>query len=198
MHPPIHKLLLALALPVLLFACPSSTGVDPTVYERLVIDTFHGPGWNWVDTYLDLFGSAGDPDADNPWTPGSESGQTIASNDNGNTDVGQTFMSRIDVAGLTAGTYYIRVRGNLEATEGTYAIRVLPLGALDSLPAYDYPSSEAGMPDAYEPDDDSNASWVMLTPVSIQPGNTNWRNRSIDYTSRGNVGDVDWFKLVLP
>ncbi|MBA7567832.1 hypothetical protein ES708_09550 [subsurface metagenome] len=172
----------------------SCSNREPTTYERIVIDTFYPDGASFVDTYIDLFDNNGDPDVDYPWTD--DVGESIASDDNGNTD--QTFMSRIDyTGGLQSGTYYIRVRANVEATTGPYAIRVLSLLIGESLPAYALPGSLAPEPDADEDDDDQDSNWIMIKSILIQVGNANRLNRSIDYDLGNSKGDVDWFKLVL-
>ena len=191
-----QKALAILIFSVFLFACPSSE----KTYERIVIDTYSPDDNVTANTYIDLFDAGGDPDADDPWT-GDDTGDAIAFDDDGNTS-DYAGMSRIDyTAGLSSGTYYIRVRGLIETVDDYYAIRVLSLNLVDALPPYDFPGVWAAKPDLNEDDDSPQSGGVPVSPVTIQLGNTNWVNRSIDDPTPsffdGN-GDVDWFKLVLP
>jgi LruC domain-containing protein len=158
-------------------------------YERILIDTFSPDGSLTADTYIDLFGSAGDPDADDPWT-GDDTGDAIAFDDNGNTNWPGTY-ARIDyTGGLEAGTYYIRVRGATEEVDDFYAIRVLSLQLSDPIPGYDtFPGTDFVSPDALEPDDEPISGGVPIAPVPIALGQT--ISRSI------HAGDIDWFVLVL-
>ncbi|MBA7567831.1 hypothetical protein ES708_09549 [subsurface metagenome] len=174
----------------------------PQTYPRIVIDTYYPDADHYVDTYIDLFDSKGDPDIDDyPWTD--DVGDAIASDNNGNKDPGQTYMSRIDYQeGLPSGTYYIRVRANVENTAGWYAIRALSLNIGESLPAYEYPQTPPALPDntpdGEEDDDDQNANWVMIKSVPIELGSDKFIIRSIDYDLNDLKGDVDWFELILP
>lgn len=177
-----------------LVSCPSPQG--PSVYERIVIDTF-SPGFGFTpDTFIDLFDANGDPDTDDPWT-GIDTGQVIAWDDNGSTE--WVNMARIDyTGGMMSGTYYIRVRGNVEAFDEYYAIRVLSLNVGDSLPA-DPSVALAAKPDAFERDDDPQSDGVPTNPVPIGLGNANALSRSLDYDLGPPAeGDIDWFVLVLP
>lgn len=177
-----------------LAAC--SPGPSPTVYPRIVIDTYKptGPiGVGVVDNFLTLFGPAGDTTAGFDDAPPS----SLAQNDNGNPIFSN--YARIDYSGgLTSGTYYIRVRGSDSGQAGYYALRVVT--SVDSAidqdaqypPAEDwfFPSNEDDS--GYETDDDptSLSSGVPTNPVDISIGEK--VNRSL------TAGDVDWLRLVLP
>jgi len=170
---------------------------EPGLYPRIVIDT-HSPNRSFTtDTYIDLFDSEGDPDADNPWT-GDDTADTIAWDDNSNPDF--KTMARIDyTGGLPPGTYYIRVRGALVTADDYYAIRVLSLNPGDTLPAYDFSQDVAEKPDAYEAapgDDEPKSGGVPSNPVDIGLGVV--LSRSLDYDDTTQEGDIDWFRLVLP
>jgi len=169
----------------------------PTLYDRIVIDTHSPNGSFTTDTYIDLFDSEGDPDADDPWT-GDDTADAIAFNDDGNPEFPN--MARIDyTGGLPPGTYYIRVRGAKEIVDEYYAIRVLSLNPGDTLPDYDFSQPLAEKPDVYEAapgDDEPKSGGVPSNPVSIEIGAT--ISRSIDYDYATQEGDIDWFVLVLP
>ena len=184
-----------------LVSCPSPQG--PSVYERIVIDTF-SPGFGFTpDTFIDLFDANGDPDTDDPWT-GIDTGQVIAWDDNGSTE--WVNMARIDyTGGMMSGTYYIRVRGNVEAFDEYYAIRVLSLNVGDSLPDYPIFSDPltylplAAKPDAYDTpviDDNPTQGGIPTNPASIGLGTSNSLSRS--FYRDGVNPDIDWFVLVLP
>ena len=189
-------LLLIIPLVLVLAACPSPTGGDttPTVYERLVIDTYSPNGSNTANTFIDLFGEAGDTDTQEPWDQTGGSPAAIASADDGNPDY--PFMARIDhTGGLPSGTYYIRVRGNTALVDDFYAIRVLAPALGADLPDYQFPGLDS-KPDFYEPDDEPRSGGVPSDPVSILLGNDNALSRSLDYDLV--QGDIDWFILELP
>jgi LruC domain-containing protein len=166
-----------------------------TGYPRIVIETFSPNGSFTADTFIDLFGANGDPDADNPWT-GDDTGDALAWDDNGSTNWAN--MSLIDYTkGLNPGTYYIRVRGNVEAFDEWYAIRVLSLNVGDSLPAYPI-LPLASKPDSVDlvgtGDDNPQSGGIPANPVEIGLGAAGALSRSLDYDG---AGDIDWFKLVL-
>jgi hypothetical protein len=188
----------ALALGTLfVLSCPQPPDPPtPTTYERIVIETFPSMLGNTTDTCVELFGSGGDPDADDPWA-GNDTADAIAYDDNSST---HTWYSYIDYQeGLTSGTYYIRVRGKTIDTTGPYAIRALSLALEESLPAYDYPNVLA-VPDPYEDDDSPVYSeGVPTNPLLLELGASKRLNRWLDYTAGPpEEGDVDWFELVLP
>jgi hypothetical protein len=187
------RLLALMSLGFVMLGC-SDPGNTPTVYERIVIDTYSPDMSATCDTYIDLFDVNGDPDADDPWT-GDDTVDAIAFDDSSNTDWPGTY-SRIDYAGgLVSGTYYIRVRGAEVTVDDFYVIRVLSLKMGDPLPGYDYPGSFSASPDNEESDDSPQSGGVPTNPVIIELGNTNRVNRSIDFDGSG---DVDWFELLLP
>jgi hypothetical protein len=168
------------------------------LYKRIVIDTYSPNGSFTADTYIDLFGEGGDPDADDPWTK-DDTGDAIAYADSGNPDF--PTMARIDyTGGLAPGTYYIRVRGAKEAVDDYYAIRVVSLESGEALPHYDFSQPLASRPDLVDSvapgDDDPQSGGVPLNPVPIALGETISRSLDYDYTSE--KGDIDWFVLVLP
>lgn len=169
----------------------------PTIYPRIIIDTYNatsGPGS--VNTFVSLFGSAGDPTLDtNPtlWNNDTDPYTvdapplSIAENRGGNPN--DSTFARIDYQdGLEAGTYYLRVRAAVSTASGPYAIRVL------LAPDEDYASwlflSYAVNPDGYEPDDAPKSGGVPSNPVPIGVGEK--VNRCLA------AGDVDWFVLTLP
>ena len=78
-------------------------------------------------------------------------------------------MERIDLNGLTQGTYYIHVAGYQGATNPDYTLAINAPGS-----------------DSYE-DNDSQADAKTLTRATAQQ---TWTNLSID--------DADWFKFSLP
>jgi hypothetical protein len=170
------------------------TGVTPTVYERIIIDTYSPNRDFTAQTYIDLFDANGDPDDDDPWT-GDDTKEAIASADNGsNPDYPGTY-SRIDyTGGLSSGTYYIRVRGATRTVEDFYAIRVLSLQIGEPIPDYIYPGANFALPDALEEDDKPVLGGVPLAPPAIALNDTGGLSRYLD----GAKDDVDWFKLVLP
>jgi LruC domain-containing protein len=173
-----------------------------TGYPRVVIDTFSPNGDFTADTHIDLFGTAGDTDGGDPWLD-TDAGQVLAAADDGGSF---PLMARLDyTGGLSPGTYFIRVRGNVEAFDEFYAIRVLMPAPGATVPAHDYaafPLALAGKPDSFESDDDPANDFAMLNPVPIKPGDANALSRSLDLRSYVSdteyTGDVDWFELVLP
>jgi hypothetical protein len=184
----------ALALGTLfVLSCPQPPDPPtPTTYERIVIETYPYQIGSITDTYVDLFGSSGDPDADDPWT-GDDTADAIAYADNGSPNPDHTYFSYIDYTGdLTSGTYYIRVRWSGTGSTGPYVIRALSLSVGDSLPAYEYPGAPSSDPDDFEPDDSPISGGVPSNPAPLELGAANYLNRWID------AGDVDWFELVLP
>jgi hypothetical protein len=191
------RIAILLVLTLAIVGCPDP-GTTPTVYERIVIDTYSPNNSLTADTYIDLFDASGDPDADDPWS-GDDTGDAIAYDDNGNPDWPGTY-ARIDyTGGLASGTYYIRVRGAADTVDDYYTIRVLSLKISDSLPLYDFPGSVGLKYDDYEPDDSPKSGGIPTNPVPIAIGNTNWINRALDYdTGPPAEGDIDWFELVLP
>ena len=186
-----------LTISVIFIACPNQ-GSGITTYERIVIDTYSPNDASFANTYIDLFDSNGDPDADDPWV-GDDTSEAIASDDDSNPNY--TDMARIDyTGGLISGTYYIRVRGEFDNVDDCYEIRVLSLNILDLLPPYDF-TMLLDRPDAVDSvppgdDDPVSSGGVPTNPVTIQLGNANRLSRSIDYEF--SVPDIDWFKLVLP
>jgi hypothetical protein len=181
-------------LPVLLLSacCPA-----PTIYPRMIIDTYRTTGPSTVNTFISLFNSAGDPTSDSspnlwnnddpPYTVDAPP-LSIAEDDNGN--LFYDGYARIDyTGGLTAGTYYIRVRAGLSNQFGPYSIRIL------TLPDDIYTSwlfTVSGDDALYEPDDSPQSGGIPIDPVPIAIGEK--LNRFL--TSGG--GDVDWFVLTLP
>ncbi len=155
-----------------LLSCPNQ-GSSSTVYDRIVIDTFYPttPG-NWLDTQLTLIDSGGN---------------TLAFNDDGNPDQGTHIeYSRIDQAGLSAGTYYIKVNSLTGGTIGFYAIRVLD-SILNTFPDLGSTTNEA-----IDSDDGVDGNGVPTNPVSIA------LEQVISRELVAIIGDADWFKLVLP
>ena len=185
-------LTLALLASLALLSCSSPSA--PTTYERIVIETFSPDGSVTADTYIDLFDSNGDPDADDPWT-GNDTADAIAYDDDGNDSL-FTGMSRVDYSGgLASGTYYIRVRGRTISygIDDFYAIRVLSLQLGDSIPAY--PTlAFAAKPDSEEVDDNPTSGGIPGNPVSIDTSTPLSRT----LYSNGTDPEIDWFELVLP
>jgi len=185
-------------LPMILLALSCTEAFGPRGYERIVIDTYPYFDGGSVDTYIELFDAIGDPDPlDDPWSTADQA-DALAWDDNGNPD--HSSFARIDytpaVAAVSGDTFYIRVRGATRPFDDVYVIRVLTPGIGDPLPAEIYPGAPAAKPDSFEDDDDAASNWVMIAPVSISPGNSNYRNRSLDLNVAED--DIDWFKLVLP
>ena len=174
----------------------------PIIYERIVIDTYKPKtGVVAADTFISLFGPAGDPtwDAD-PW--GDPPDYTvdappisIAEDDDSNS----TFFpcARIDYTeGLASGTYYVRVRGKKTNDTGVYAVRVLSVAIGEDIENYDAggwyflsTSDDA----SYETDDDPESGRRANESGSITIGGK--LNRAITTTTDS---DVDWLKLTLP
>jgi len=192
--------LVLLAVLALASCSPEPNPPAPIVCERLVVATFSPDGSFTADTYIDLFDSSGDPDADDPWA-GDDTAEAIAWDD----DSGYTpSMSKIDyTGGLTAGTYYIRVRGKTAAygIDEWYGFRVRSLNVGDPLPAYpDFGTPATWLPlsakpDADEVDDNPTSGGVPANPVAIDLGEVNAVSRSL-YVD-GTDPDIDWFVIVL-
>ncbi len=150
-------------------------------YARIVIDTYepHGglPLYIPADTYLALYDA---------------SGKLLATNDDGNTDPGQNGSSRIDIADLGSGQYYLRVtKGPTSSNIGAYAVRALSVNVGAALPGY--PAAFDVTSDPYENQDAPEAAPPLsITPVSIPLGTDNL-GRIL-----GTASDVDWFQVVLP
>jgi hypothetical protein len=185
--------MLALGAAGLVAVSCSSPSAPLTTYERIVVETYPAILGNTTETYIDLFGSAGDPDADDPWT-GDDTGDALAYA-SGGAPIDHASYSLIDyTGGLTSGTYYVRVRGKTEGVTGPYVLRVLSLSLGEPVPAYVYPGVFAN-PDPYETDDNPPSGGKPTDPVPIDLGSDNGINRWLDYDTEG---DVDWFQLVLP
>lgn len=178
------------------FLALSACRVSPTVYPRIIIDTYNATGGpSSVPTFISLFADTGDPTLDvspslwnddvDPYTVDAPP-ISIAENRAGNPT--EPTFARIDyTAGLQAGTYYIRVRAAASWGNGPYAIRVLVA------PDEDYTSWRFAVlnnPDPYEPDDPPQSGGVPSDPEPIAIGER--LNRYL------TAGDVDWFVLTLP
>ena len=160
------------------------------VYPRIIIDTYppEVDAALVADTFISLFGSNGEASA------------AIAEKAGGNRSF-STF-GRIDYkAGLTPGTYYVRVRGTDLTMTGAYAIRVITSIDLSD----EYPAAEnwffttlntsdmdlfTNPNTPYEPDDNPQFGGETSIPVPISIGGK--LNRYL------TAGDVDWVKLTLP
>ena len=171
-------LLVALAF---ISSCPQPADSGPTTYQRIVIETY--PWKNGVsptDTTLSLFDSTG-----------TELGF--------NEDIGAgNVASRIDVANLNSGVYYIEIY-SYSGNHGPYVIRALSLKTGDALPAYEYPGAFAAEP--WPDGDDISTNNIPGTPKPISLGRLNYLNRNLnknDTYPPSLAGDIDWCELVLP
>lgn len=152
-----------------LFSCPNQ---GSTIYDQIVIDTFHPDGGGWTDTQLTLIDSGGN---------------TLATNDDGNPAQGTHIeYSRIDQADLSAGTYYIKVSSSTGLGDGYYGLRVLTYDPGSTFPT---PGSQL---EAGDTDDAVDGNGVPTNPVSIALEQV--ISRRLDPLAT----DDDWFKLVLP
>lgn len=183
-----------------------SCAAEPTLYPRIVIDTYKpvDGGFGSADTFITLFGSAGDPDEDitpdlwnddvSPYTV--DAPPDSLSENYANNPVFPT-CGRIDyTGGLMSGTYYIRVRCRESTLSGVYALRVVESvdptvdQDLQYPPAEDWFFASNSDDSAYEPDDDPPSGGRPTNPVDIRIGDK--VNRAL------TAGDVDWFRLILP
>jgi hypothetical protein len=170
----------------LILACLLPTACAPTVYNRLIIDTYKptgGGSLGTTDTFLSLFDASG------------EAGLPLAEDDNGN----PTYVSaaRIDYTppvGITSGTVlYVRVKATTSDGDDPYAIRLVtsvPDPDSYNLSWFFAAAADADDDLAYEPDD-ATTGGVPDAPVSLTVDQK--YNRFLSGT-----GDVDWFQLVLP
>ncbi len=179
----------------LLFLALSACRVQPTVYPRIIVDTYPTTGPATVNTFISLFDSTGDPTLDtnpnlwnnniDPYTVDSPP-LSIAEDDDGN--LFYSSYALIDyVGGLTAGTYYIRVRAGLSNQFGPYSIRILT-SPDDNYAAWLFTGYNDDS--SYEPDDSPQSGGIPVNPVPISIGER--LNRYL------TAGDVDWFVLTLP
>ena len=161
---------------VLLFTgCPREPAAEG-FYDHLVIDTFAPGGGGSSDTFLILI---------------DHTGNELATDSNGNPDqVNHLGYSRIDyLAGLSAGTYYIRVNNPTDTDQIYYGIRVVDYDPGASFPVLgDVPEDDGGS------DDPVDGNGVPLNPVLITLGEAGAQSRAIF----PRATDIDWFKLVLP
>jgi len=180
----------------------------PILYPRIVINTYQpttSPA-SAVDTFVSLFGAAGDTTIDLPdlWNtdrlPYTTETGAIAE------DGGRGRYGSVDYgAGLAPGTYYVRVRAALSSHQGGYGIRVLTVAA-DSPTGSTWPwyFSATNPTDAnpaggsYEPDDNPLQGGVPTNPVAIAINQKLNRWLTPGNIAAGIPGDVDWFILTLP
>jgi hypothetical protein len=182
------------------------TNSNPGLYERIVIETYPWKfGVSPTDTALYLFF------ADGKRVP------------NGvNDDFGGSKRSRLDVANLMPGTYYIGIISP-SGNHGPYVIRALSLKSTDAVPDLrleDYPNVWAVEPWSLEGDDAFMAKEVFepestggtpdlnikvmelpLGSISIIPWYLPYLNRNLttnDTYPPSAAGDVDWCVLELP
>ncbi len=153
-----------------LFSCPNEASTS-IIYDRIVIDTFYPNGAGWTDTQLTLIDSGGN---------------TLAADDDGNPDITHSEYSRIDQAGLSAGTYYIKVSSSSGQGSGYYGLRVLDR-ILDTFPDLGSTTSEPS-----DSDDAVDGNGVPTNPVPIALEQV--ISRRLDPIATDN----DWFELVLP
>jgi hypothetical protein len=148
----------------------------------IVIDTFVNP-YSACDTYLYLFDAAGN---------------LIAEDDDGNPDqVNHEGCSRIKIiGGLSSGIYYIKlVKVNKEPSvafgNANYGIRIVDYDPGASMPATNTTTNEddGGTDDAI--DGTGVDDGIPTNPVPINVGDVLARAIS-------PLGDIDWFKLIIP
>jgi hypothetical protein len=182
--------------------------ITPLMYSRIVIDTylprFGAP--SSVDTFVSLFGPAGDTTIDVPnlWSNDNwpYTTETSAIAENGSTGN----YGRVDyTGGLAPGTYYIRVRGVQSQQPGPYAIRVLDTAADSPTgPGWPWYFTALNQPEtnplggSYEPDDNPLQGGIPTNPVHIALGQKLNRYLTAGNITVGIPGDVDWFVLTLP
>jgi len=167
---------------VITFATDEPPG-DGT-YARIVIDTYepHGgfPNAFPADTFLTLYGLK-----DGLW-------EELTTDDDGNTDSGQTDSSRIDIRDLGGGQYFLKVTlGPKSNNTGAYAVRALSVDVGAGLPAY--PAAFDIASDPYENRDaPEEMPPLSIAPVGIKLGVNNL-GRILD-----PAADVDWILVELP
>ncbi len=165
----------------LVLSCsPEVTG--PVIYERIVIDSYPPSG-------------AGDPETD--LILYDETGTELGSGDH--TTVGGRIDTYAEGLSLSSGTYYIKVynKNTTLTSIGYYAVRVLSLTVVDSVPDPDI-ATDLVHPDLYE-DDDNAPGNIPTDPVDISLGNSNWVSRYLgEYDPDNDPDDDDWLRLVLP
>ena len=165
----------------LLISC-SQDATGPTVYERIVIDTYGPFGTGDPKTDLVLYDDIGTPQ--------------VTDDDAGPGQI-DTYASG---KSLSPGTYYIKVynKDRDETSISGYVVRVLSLDINIAIPDPELPLPDLVTPDPYE-DDDNAPGNIPTNPVDIFLGNSNWVNRYLGSTNPVvDPVDDDWLKLVLP
>jgi len=165
----------------LLISC-SQDATGPTVYERIVIDSYPPPGAGDPETDLVLYNKDGDP---------------LATAVHSLTE-GARIDTHAEVVSLSSGTsYYIKVHNTDRDWFGYYAVRVLSLAVGETPPVVDV-ATNLEHPDPAE-DDDNAPGNIPTDPVDISLGNSNWVSRYLgEYDPAPDYIDDDWLKLVLP